>query len=392
MSPDLRNTSWSSTSTITSRAGSTDSPLRPFTFYDKPPSQLPASTINSSSSNNLNSTSKLKEDVNSNTNSTSTLPLKINTSGSFAHPQGFSTPSTTIPHHPPPFPQTKFKSSLYTTLTTLSQEEDRYKKRRTSSYHDPLINTPVNPHPPSLLSRGERYQSAIALASNSKLNSITERNNLSVRDKAEILSITCDVANDKNNSRLIIAIEGPDTEMVQKVIKLLAEKVGKKNGCALLIDDEIKSRLANSGFKNQKANSIFKIACVHELLSDIDLTKSHYLFLGGYLIHLTDSLADENNEIKKEHEGDTEEEFKKYSERWYSGASMLRGLPGPNFIVYLQPQEDTSVLQQHGEITMVELKGGSRMLIIGGGQHERKEQDITENIMKAANIKLDEDL
>ena len=392
MSPDLRNTSWPSASTLTSRPGSTDSPLRPFTFYDKPPPppSLPASTINASSNGHVNSTSKPKEEINSNTNSTSTLPLKINTSGPFTHPQGFSAPSATNPHHPPPsFPQTKFKSSLYTTLTTLSEEEDRFKKRRTSSYHDPLINTPVNTHTPSLLSRGERYQSAIALASTSKLNSITERDNLSVRDKAEILSTTCDVANDKEN-RLIIAIEGPDTEMVQKVSRLLAEKVGRKNGYALSINDEIKSRLANSGFKNEKANSIFKIACVHELLSNVDLTQLHYLFLGGYLIHLTDSLASENNEIKKEHEGETEEKFKKYSERWYSGASMLRGLPGPNVIVYLQPQEDTRVSQQHGEITMVELKGGSRMLIIGGAQHERKEQDITENIMKAANIKLDE--
>lgn len=197
------------------------------------------------------------------------------------------------------------------------------------------------------------------------------------------------MSNDKDNSRLIIAIEGPDTEMVHQVSMLLAEKVGSKNGRALTIDDEIKFRLVNSGFKNEQANNIFKIACVHELLSDINMKELHYLFLGGYLMHLADSVAGEKNEIKKEPKDETEEEFKSYSERWYTGASMLRGLPGPNFIVYLQPQEKAGVAQQHGEITMVELKGGSRMMIIGGGQHEKKEQDITENIMKAANIKLE---
>lgn len=404
MSPDLRNASWSSPRSV---QGSTDSPLRPFTFYrDGNTDQKPQ--FHASPRSNLNPSSKPKDDTvtpaTATTNKLHSQDLKINTTTSTFHTPSqhstFTHPSNAHPYHHP-FSQTKFKGSLlYTSLSSLTEEENQYKKRRTSSYHDPLGNTPVNTHPPSLLSRGERYQSAIALASSnsSKLLSISEQStpepSLSVRDKAEILSVTCDLAV-KENSNIrgkIIAIEGLNPEMIQKVSEMLCQKIGSSSS-SIVLKEVLNEKKAPPSLTNEKALNIWQLACLHQTISDVQMKSQKYVILGGYLMHMADLLAggrttpmDSGSNDTSNNPGTSEnskQEFKNYCERWYSGAAMLRGLPGPDYLVYLQPAEGLA----ESEVTVAELKGGSKMLIIGG--HKKMEEDIADDIIKAVNLNLD---
>lgn len=293
---------------------------------------------------------------------------------------------------------------MYNPLSSLTEEENTYKKRRTSSYHDPLVNTPISTHMPSLLPRGERYQSAIALASShSSLSKISEGSNdfiLTVREKAEILSVSCEPPVPDTKRGKIIAIEGLDKDLIRKVSSLLNDKIGS---CVLKEPLKQSNDLIPSIFTDLIAANLFRVASLHQTVADIATKQpGQHVIFGGYLMQMADLMADSGTPAKDyepapkqepvESANDTTNDSsttpaaddgkrtKTYSEQWHSSVPLLTGLPGPDYVVYLQPAEDLA----QGEVSVAELKGGSKLLIIGG--QPDMEENITESIVKALNL------
>lgn len=336
-----------------------------------------------------------------------------NTNGSPAVTTGNSasmpTPATTGHSHSSPFlrPHVPFASGL----TVLSEEEHQYKKRRTSSYHDPLALRP------QAVSRGERYQSAIALAalkgnqqpvhggshltslyssvssdqtggypegSASPVSSIAE--GLSIRDKADALAMIGEPAGkyyrsnstDSNNSASstnrgrFISIEGEDHEMVKKIAEMLQEKLPDPVFSSGLYHSDIDTS-APANFHNSMAVTYWKLGYLHQMVSDIELDKNKFAILAGYTVSLVDEFA--NNANPSGSTGDHLDEMA-YRQSWMTHVSSLKGLPSPDYMVYLQPEGGLS----QGELTVAELKGSQKLLLIGGTKDMADK--IVEKIMK----------
>lgn len=296
-------------------------------------------------------------------------------------------------------------------LTVLSEEEHQYKKRRTSSYHDPLALRP------QAVSRGERYQSAIALAalkgnqqqvhggshltslyssvssdqagnypegSASPVSSVAE--GLSIRDKADALAMIGEPAgkfyrsnssdsnsSDSGSSRgRFISIEGEDHEMVKKIADMLQDKLPDPVFSSGLYHSDIHTS-APANFHNSMAVTYWKLGYLHQMVSDIELDKNKYAILAGYTVSLVDEFA--NNAHPSGSTGDHLDEMA-YRQSWMTHVSSLKGLPSPDYMVYLQPEGGLS----QGELTVAELKGSQKLLLIGGTKDMADK--IVEKIMK----------
>lgn len=171
--------------------------------------------------------------------------------------------------------------------------------------------------------------------------------------------------------------------MIEKVSKLLAEKIGSQSS---VLKESLTEKLAPPAFfTSGNAQNLFRIACLHQMVSELPSKSDKHVIFGGYLMHMADMLAG-SEPVKAESNSSAEPdslENKGYNERWHSSVAMLQGLPGPDYLVYLQPAEGVT----QGEVTVAELKGGSKMLIIGG---DKMDENITDNIIKAMNLTIDD--
>lgn len=255
-------------------------------------------------------------------------------------------------------------------LSSLVEEEAGSKRRRTSSYHDPLGNRSST----HLLPRGERYQSAIALASGHSpvagaQSSLATSSvgtppplQLSVREKADTLSIICETVQGSEDRGKIIAVEGDDIDMVQTIMSLLKDRLDAVSGGGLY-SSNFENKPAY--LTNESAINMWKISYLHQILSELKLEKDQYGVVGGYLITMADSLAAQHK-IRPggdQASGPDTGHDESYRDRWLINVNILRGLPAPDYLVYLQPQGLTQ-----DEVAVAELKGGTKMLVIGGNK------------------------
>lgn len=217
----------------------------------------------------------------------------------------------------------------------MTEEESGFiKRRRTSSYHDPLALA------------SPRYHSL------DSIQELSRPTDLSVRDKADILtSLTV-----RRESGKLVAIEGPDAEVVEKVRACMEVKLETLSVESL----GVKGILGmEAPFTSVRARWMYWLACVHEKFG---AWQGKTVVVGGYLLSLADRLAEsfEKQEQQEQQEDKKKEEQFSNRQRWSTASTFLRGLPAPDYVVYIQPSSSGE------EVSMAELNGGTKMLIVGG--------------------------
>lgn len=304
-------------------------------------------------------------------------------------PQGFAYPPPhphhLAHHHPAPVPGP---------LSTVQEEELRAKKRRMSSHYDPVSQLP------QATSRMERYQSAVALVT-SQQQQTPQISELSVREKADILSMVCEPAAGVGP---MIAVEGKDHEMVQRLCHLLSERLEGPTISDGLFCSSVIARDQPHHLTHPAAVNMWKIAWLHQLVADLPTRRVNYTVLGGYLMAIADELAMQDpvlpkydnrpppassSNVSSAHsspglssdtdtassislaprpastggfaESDTHLD---YRHRWMSSVNMLKGLPAPDYLVYVQSAGLTQA-----EVAVAELKSGMKMLVLGGNKN-----------------------
>lgn len=287
-------------------------------------------------------------------------------------------------HHPMPGP-----------LSSVIEEEARLKKRRMSSHYDPK-----SPHP----GRRDRYQSAIALVTSASSPPPSE---VTVREKADILSTICEPVSHKKGS--IIAIEGKDIDMIRRITQLLSERLREEqktcNYDGLFCSDWVNQPPAH--LTHPTALNMWRVSCLYQIVASLLQKSADYTVIGGYAMAVADELADQESVAAKpgqnaretstdvdvnmeqapsegtNNDSNNDPEIKSepprsptmsgsafvdaddvsYRHRWTSSVNVLRGLPGPDYMVYVQSEGLTQ-----SEVAVAELKNGMKMLVIGGNK------------------------
>lgn len=150
-------TSSTRTSTSTSTSSpSSEFPLRPFSFFKKQSISIdPKPSISDTQCNK-----DLQSQNSQNSQNGHNEPHLPNNNNNNNNNTNNHAPATT----------TKLRSVFsQSIISSLSEEETFFKRRRTSSYHDPLINTPPS-NKGTVISRAERYKSAFSLAASHNAN------------------------------------------------------------------------------------------------------------------------------------------------------------------------------------------------------------------------------
>jgi hypothetical protein len=224
-------------------------------------------------------------------------------------------------------------------LSSLQEEDRTYKKRRTSSHHDPLGRTI------SHATYGERYQSAVALAA-SGTGRVPE--DLQLREKADMLSIICDPLPGNADERgKIISVEAESSATAECFFKALRGRLDvadSRNVYSLF-----ESRPAS--ITNSSAMSMWKVACLHQAFADLKVNRDQYSVLKGYVMTVANDLA-EQDVLHPLHQQPLS-----YRHRWMSNVNMLRHLPAPDYLICLQNDAPD-------DVNVVSLKGGAKLIVV----------------------------
>lgn len=238
-------------------------------------------------------------------------------------------------------------------LSSLAEEARSYKKRRTSSHHDPLGRT-------SHATYGERYQSAVALAaggatsagSPSLLGAAAHNarvpEDLQVREKADMLSIICDPLSGNADERgKIISVEADDEATAGRLVDALRARL------QLADARDVYALFASrpAAITNSSAVSMWKVACLHQAFADLKVVYGQYSVLKGYVMTVANDLA-EQDVLHPMHQQQLS-----YRHRWMSNVNMLRHLPASDYIIYVQQDAPE-------ELSVSSLKGGAKFLVL----------------------------
>jgi len=218
-------------------------------------------------------------------------------------------------------------------LAALAEEDQELKRRRTSSHYDPLTNDGIGRHA-KLYDTPKRYESPCQLPH--------EVQDFGIREKAEVLSTICGPLRQEPRHKLI-AIEGKDSKLVSSIMAKLKARLDLadcKYGDALF-------DRAPGFLQSKTAMNMFKISCLHQIVSVLS-PSSKFTLVGGYLLAVADELA---------YQGDNGSPGMPYKERWMTNVNMLRGLPGPDYLIALQTTGGE-------EMSVTQLKGGSTLLLV----------------------------
>ncbi|ANB14646.1 Rox1p [Sugiyamaella lignohabitans] len=264
-------------------------------------------------------------------------------------------PGSSIPHAGP--------------VSLLAEEEKSAKRRRTSSHYDPLGPGPAattNSGPPPShyhhhVTSPHHGTSRLNQASAPPAPSPVET--FGFREKADLLSTICEPLHHHHHHRStsivetdrkgrIIAVEGKDLELVEAITERLGARLEGSN-CKYtphLFEQKPYFMYTKS------AVNMFKVSCLHQLVSELNLSHFKYGIIGGYLMTLADELADQESPLTA---AEQTSHRLTYRHRWMTNVNVLRGLPGPDYLILIDQDNQADATS----VSVTTLNGGSKIIV-----------------------------